>query len=62
MPQSKPLVSDELTDVGKPPHTAKYVPWKIVVVIGFEEDERAFQFQRYLKTGSALAFANKHFF
>ena len=62
MAQSKPLVSDEFTDVGKSPHTAKYVPWKTVVVIGFEEDERAFQFERYLKTGSGRAFANKHFF
>ena len=49
-------------NAGKSPHTAKYVPWKSVVVIGFEEDERAFQFERYLKTGSGRAFANKHFF
>jgi predicted GIY-YIG superfamily endonuclease len=48
-------------NAGKSPHTAKYVSWKTVVVIGFDEDERAFQFERYLKTGSGRAFANKHF-
>lgn len=49
-------------NAGKSPHTSKYVPWKTVVLIGFEEDEKAFQFERYLKTGSGRAFANKHFF
>jgi len=42
--------------------TARYVPWKIEVTIGFANDERAAKFERYLKTGSGIAFARKHLF
>jgi putative endonuclease len=45
---------------GGSPHTSKYVPWRIVTAIGFNDDQRAFSFEQYLKTGSGRAFANKH--
>ena len=48
-------------NAGKSPHTAKYLPWKIVVAICFENDSRALDFERYLKTGSGHAFAERHF-
>lgn len=48
-------------NAGKSPHTAKYLPWKPVVVICFADDQRAVEFERYLKSGSGRAFAMKHF-
>jgi predicted GIY-YIG superfamily endonuclease len=45
---------------GKCHHTAKYVPWKIVVATYFEDDDRAVAFERYLKSGSGRAFAKRH--
>jgi putative endonuclease len=46
----------------KSPHTSEYAPWKAVVTICFEDDDRAFQFERHLKTDLGRAFANRHFF
>jgi putative endonuclease len=41
-------------------HTAKYRPWAIDVVIAFADGRRALAFERYLKSGSGVAFANRH--
>ena len=41
-------------------HTAKYRPWIIDVVIEFPEERRAVAFERYLKSGSGVAFAQRH--
>jgi predicted GIY-YIG superfamily endonuclease len=46
---------------GKSPHTSKNVPWQIEVAIRFDDDARAVQFERYLKSGSGHAFARRHF-
>ncbi len=46
---------------GKSPHTSKYTPWKLAVTIRFEDDAKAYEFEKYLKTGSGRAFANKHY-
>ena len=40
-------------------HTAKYTPWRLVTYLGFTSEERAVAFERYLKTASGRAFANK---
>ncbi len=42
-------------------HSSMYGPWKLVVKIGFEDKAKAFAFEKYLKSGSGRAFANKHF-
>ena len=42
-------------------HTAKYKPWTIKNYIAFENREKAFAFERYLKSGSGRAFVKKHF-
>lgn len=47
-------------NAGKSTHTAKYRPWEIIVAVRFEDDEKAVVFERYLKTGSGWAFANRH--
>ena len=46
---------------GQSPHTAKHRPWKPVVVIRFDDDEKADRFEQYLKSGSGHAFARRHF-
>ena len=47
-------------NAGKSPHTAKYLPWKPVTVLCFADDEKALAFERYLKSGSGRAFADRH--
>ena len=46
---------------GASPHTSKYCPWKLVMSLCFEDDRRAIEFERYLKSGSGQAFAKKIF-
>ena len=46
---------------GKSPHTARFKPWKTIVVIKFSDDRKAEAFEKYLKNGSGHAFANRHF-
>ena len=41
-------------------HTAKHRPWSIDVVIEFADERRAVAFERYLKTGSGVSFAQRH--
>lgn len=47
-------------NAGKSPHTAKYRPWKLVTYIVFMDEQKALEFEKYLKAGSGHAFANKH--
>jgi len=47
-------------NAGGSPHTAKYRPWRLVTYLGFSNSDKAVQFERYLKTHSGRAFANKH--
>lgn len=46
-------------NAGKSTHTSKYRPWKLVTYLAFSERDKAFAFERYLKTGSGYAFARK---
>jgi putative endonuclease len=43
---------------GEVPHT-KCRPWRIKTYIAFSDEKRAFAFEKYLKSGSGRAFANK---
>ena len=49
-------------NTGKSQFTARHVPWKIEFTIGFEDEQRAAKFERYLKTGSEIAFARKQLY
>ena len=40
-------------------HTSKFAPWRIKTYIAFDNDERAFAFEKYLKSASGRAFAKK---
>ena len=44
---------------GRSPHTAKYKPWKLVSYVAFSNAEKALAFEKYLKSGSGRAFAEK---
>jgi predicted GIY-YIG superfamily endonuclease len=48
-------------NAGQSPHTSKYRPWKLCAAIRFEDDDKAADFEAYLKTGSGWAFAKRHF-
>ena len=44
---------------GGSPHTSKFKPWKLVAYLAFSSEEKAREFEQYLKTGSGRAFAKK---
>lgn len=46
---------------GRRPHTAGGRPWVLDVVVEFADERRAIAFERYLKSGSGCAFAQRHF-
>jgi putative endonuclease len=47
-------------NAGNCTHTAKYRPWSVDVVVEFADERRALAFERYLKSGSGVAFAHRH--
>ncbi|WP_119388912.1 GIY-YIG nuclease family protein [Taklimakanibacter lacteus] len=44
---------------GQVPHTAKYAPWAIKTYMAFSDKEKAFAFEKYLKSPSGRAFSKK---
>ena len=46
-------------NAGQSSHTTKYRPWKLVTFLAFENDVQAIAFEKYLKSGSGRAFAEK---
>ena len=46
-------------NAGKSKHTAKFMPWELVSYHAFASEQKAREFEYYLKTGSGKAFANK---
>jgi len=46
---------------GQSTHTKKFMPWKLLGYIAFANEEKADEFEAYLKTGSGRAFAKRHF-
>jgi putative endonuclease len=44
---------------GTTAHTAKYVPWELVMFLAFRDKNSAVNFEKYLKSGSGRAFAAK---
>jgi predicted GIY-YIG superfamily endonuclease len=47
-------------NAGECVHTARHRPWELDMVIMFRDETRALSFERYLKSGSGLAFALRH--
>ena len=46
-------------DSGQSLHTSKFKPWRLVTYVAFSDRHKAEAFERYLKSGSGHAFANK---
>ncbi len=46
-------------NAGQSLHTAKFKPWRLVTYVAFSDEQKAIAFERYLKTASGRAFANK---
>jgi len=46
-------------NAGRSPHTSKFRPWRLVTYIAFSDEQKAIEFERYLKSASGRAFANK---
>ncbi len=46
---------------GGSPHTAKFRPWFLETYVAFSDPDKAIRFERYLKSGSGRAFAQRHF-
>jgi putative endonuclease len=46
-------------NAAKSTHTAKYAPWELVCYIAFPEKQKAYDFEKYLKSHSGRAFAKK---
>jgi putative endonuclease len=40
-------------------HTTKYKPWQLITYVAFSDEAKAVAFERYMKTASGRAFANK---
>jgi predicted GIY-YIG superfamily endonuclease len=47
-------------NAGRVPHTDRYKPWVIDIVVQFGDESRAVAFEKYLKSGSGAAFAQRH--
>lgn len=54
-------LSKRLSDhnCGTTTHTDKYKPWKIITYIVFDNKDKAYEFEEYLKSGSGRAFRDK---
>ncbi len=48
-------------NAGSSIHTQKYRPWKLVMYLAFSSEEKALDFEKYIKIGLGHAFAKKHF-
>ena len=46
-------------NAGKSSYASKFRPWKLITYIAFTDRAKAEAFERYLKSGSGHAFANK---
>ena len=58
-------VTDDLRErlkrhnAGAVSHTSKYAPWEVKTYVAFSNEKQAFAFERYLKSASGRAFAQK---
>ena len=46
-------------NAGKSAHTSKFAPWGLVFYVAFPEKQTAYEFEKYLKSHSGRAFAQK---
>ncbi|MFP4313590.1 MAG: GIY-YIG nuclease family protein [Alphaproteobacteria bacterium] len=46
---------------GQSTHTSKFMPWTIEMYLAFNDKDKAYSFEQYLKSHSGKAFASKRF-
>ena len=46
-------------NAGEVPHTSKYGPWRLKTYVAFSNEKQAVAFEKYLKSHSGRAFAQK---
>ena len=51
----------ESHNTGGSVYTERDRPWKLVMYLAFDSEEKALSFEKYLKVGSGSAFAKKRF-
>jgi predicted GIY-YIG superfamily endonuclease len=51
----------EAHNAGRCSHTSKHRPWAVDVFVTFADETRALKFEKYLKSGSGVEFARRHF-
>jgi predicted GIY-YIG superfamily endonuclease len=44
-------------NAGQAKHTSKFKPWRLETYVAFSDDQKAVDFERYLKSSSGRAFA-----
>jgi len=44
---------------GSPGYSSDFKPWKLITFIGFDDEAKAREFEKYLKVGSGHAFAQQ---
>ena len=44
---------------GRSPYTDKDRPWKLITYVAFDSEEKAVNFEKYIKVGSGYAFAKR---
>lgn len=45
---------------GEVPSTARFIPWHIVHYAAFPDQKKAYDYERYLKSGSGRSFVERH--
>jgi putative endonuclease len=48
-------------NAGRVAHTSKFRPWRVRTFVAFSDEQRAFAFEKYLKSASGRAFSTKRF-
>jgi predicted GIY-YIG superfamily endonuclease len=48
-------------NAGRSPQTARHVPWRLVVCLGFTNQAGAAEFEKYLKSGPGRSLIREHF-
>jgi predicted GIY-YIG superfamily endonuclease len=46
-------------NAGEVDHTSKYRPWRLKTYVAFSDEQKAAEFEQYLKSASGRAFAKK---
>ena len=46
-------------NAGQSKHTSKFKPWRLLTYVAFSDEQKAVEFERYLKSSSGRAFAKK---